>query len=155
MGLHTWRTLSLAACSPLPLADNLSAAPSPTSLSSPVSNSSYLFTWCQSLYASSCTIRMYCTVRLKMFYFSCLFFTHYLCEKYHKSIKVQYCTTDCVRWVPRLTLLDLTSKLNLMNVLSEQNSFICRGLAVFVHLIRCFLHIIFSQEPGKCIYNVL
>ena len=56
-----------------------------------------------------------------MFHFSCLFFTHYLCEKYHKSNKVQYYTTDCVRWVPRLALLDLTSKLNLMNALSEQN----------------------------------
>ena len=31
----------------------------------------------------------------------------YLCEKYYKPIIVQYCITDCVSWVPELTLLDL------------------------------------------------
>ena len=32
---------------------------------------------------------------------------YYLCEKYYKPIRVQYYITDCVSWVPRLTLLDL------------------------------------------------
>ena len=50
----------------------------------------------------------YCTVRLKMFYFLCLFSMYiYLCEKYDKPITVQYYIADCVSWVPRLTLLDL------------------------------------------------
>ena len=50
----------------------------------------------------------YCTVRLKCFLsFLCLFFMYYLCEKYYKPITVQYYITDCVSWVPRLTLLDL------------------------------------------------
>ena len=32
---------------------------------------------------------------------------YYLCDKYHKPLTVQYYITDCVSWVPRLTLLDL------------------------------------------------
>ena len=32
---------------------------------------------------------------------------YYLCEKYYTSIIVQYYKANCVRWVPRLTLLDL------------------------------------------------
>ena len=38
---------------------------------------------------------------------------YYLCEKYYKSITVQYCIDYCVRWAPRLTLLDLMNKLDL------------------------------------------
>ena len=38
---------------------------------------------------------------------------YYLCEKYCKLITVQYYIADCVSWVPRLTLLDLTNKLDL------------------------------------------
>ena len=38
---------------------------------------------------------------------------YYLCEKYYKPITVQYYIADCVSRVPRLTLLDLTNKLNL------------------------------------------
>ena len=34
-------------------------------------------------------------------------------ETYYKPITVQYCIADCVSWVPRLTLLDLTNKLDL------------------------------------------
>ena len=83
----------------------------------PVSNSSCLFTRCQPLYANCCTVLLYfsryCTVRLKMFYFLCLFFRYYLCEKYYKPITVQYYVSDCVSWVPRLSLLDLTNKLYL------------------------------------------
>ena len=32
---------------------------------------------------------------------------YYLCEKYYKSIIIQYYIVNCVSWVPRLTLLDL------------------------------------------------
>ena len=102
----------------------------------PVSNSSCLFTRCQPLYASCCTVLLYfsrqCTVRLKMFYF--VFFMYwvgqkvrsgfsirgyekpewtfwptqyYFCEKFYKPITVQYHIANCVSWVPRLTLLDL------------------------------------------------
>ena len=38
---------------------------------------------------------------------------YYLCEKYYTHITVQYYIADCVSWVPRLTLLDLTNKLDL------------------------------------------
>ena len=38
---------------------------------------------------------------------------YYLCEKYYKPITAQYYIADCVSWVPRLTLLDLTNKLDL------------------------------------------
>ena len=38
---------------------------------------------------------------------------YYLCEKYYKPITVQYYIADSVSWVPRLTLLDLTNKLDL------------------------------------------
>ena len=48
-----------------------------------------------------------------MFYFLCLFFMHYLCEKYYKTLTVQYYIANCVHWVPRLTLLDFTNKLDL------------------------------------------
>ena len=71
----------------------------------------------------------YCTVRLKMFYFLCLFFVYYLCEKYCKLITVEYYIVDCVSWVPRLTLLDLQTN-GLRNMLSEWSSFVCRGLTI-------------------------
>ena len=31
---------------------------------------------------------------------------YYLCVKFYKPVTVQYCITDCISWVPRLTLLD-------------------------------------------------
>ena len=34
-------------------------------------------------------------------------FMYYLCDKYYKTITVQYCIASFVSWVPRLTLLDL------------------------------------------------
>ena len=33
------------------------------------------------------------------------------CEKYYKPITVQYHVVDCVRWLPRLTVLDLRTNL--------------------------------------------
>ena len=81
----------------------------------------------QRLDASCCTVLLYfsryCTVRLKMFYFWCLFFIYYLCEEYYKPITVQCCIADCVSWVPRLILLDLQT-----NWIYERNLFVCRGL---------------------------
>ena len=48
------------------------------------------------------------TARLKMvFLFLYLIFMHYLCEKYGKSITVQYYTANRVSWISRLTLFDL------------------------------------------------
>ena len=39
---------------------------------------------------------------------------YYSCEKYYKTITLQYYIADCVSWVPRLTLLGLlTNKLDL------------------------------------------
>ena len=49
---------------------------------------------------------------------------YYLSGKFYKPIMVQYYITDCVIWAPRLTLLDLR------NVLSEWNSFVCKGLTI-------------------------
>ena len=83
----------------------------PPSFPPAVNNSSCLFTWCQPLYATCCTILLYfsrcCTVRLKMFYYLCLVFIPCLCGKNYKPIAVQYYIADCVSGVPRLTLLDL------------------------------------------------
>ena len=48
------------------------------------------------------------TIRFKMFSLFFVFvFMYYLCEKYYKSILVQYHLANCVSWIPRLTLLDL------------------------------------------------
>ena len=89
----------------------------PPLLPPPDSNSSFLSTRCQPLYASSCTVLLYFSryypVRFKRFpYYVCLFFMYYLCEKYYKPITVQYCIADYVIWVRWLTV-GLTSKLNL------------------------------------------
>ena len=83
----------------------------------PVSISSCLFTWCQTLYASCCMVlpylSRYCTIRLKCF-LSFLFSVCIICMKsIKKPITVQYYIASCVSWVPWLTLLDLTNKMNL------------------------------------------
>ena len=42
----------------------------------------------------------YCTIGLKIFsLFLCMFFIHYLCEKYHKPIIVQYYTANCTGYL--------------------------------------------------------
>ena len=70
---------------------------------------------------------------------------YYFCEKYSRPITIQYYLADCVSWVPRLTLLDLT------NVLSEWNFFACRGLAVLQYIAeedeRVWLHIPPGVKP--------
>ena len=56
----------------------------------------------------------YCTARLKCFFFNfCVFLMYYLYEKYSKPITVWHYIANCASWVPRLTLLDLTNKLDL------------------------------------------
>ena len=63
-------------------------------------------------------------------YSLCLIFVYYLCEKYHKPFTVQYHIVDCVSWVPKeLCWADEPS--GLTNVLSEQDSFVYRGLTAF------------------------
>ena len=80
----------IVACPVLPIADNPSALPSPIS-STPFSSSSSLFTRCQFLFASHCTVLLYlsryCTVSLKLLFFLLMY---YLCEKYYKLITVLY-----------------------------------------------------------------
>ena len=62
----------------------------------------------------SSTISSSPEANIKACYFVCFFFfTYYLCEKSYKLITVQYYIADCVSWAPRLTLLDLTNKLDL------------------------------------------
>ena len=61
----------------------------------------------------------------------CLFFMYYLCEKYYKPITGQCYIAHCVSWVPRLTLLDLTNKLDLRTCPWNGTHSLCRGLTVF------------------------
>ena len=61
----------------------------------------------------SSTISSSPEANIKACYFLCLLFMYYLCEKSYKLIIVQYYIADCVSWAPRLTLLDLTNKLDL------------------------------------------
>ena len=100
---HTWVTLQGGSLSPI--SDDPSALSSPTYSLSPVSNSSCLFTSCQSLYASlyrtmiffkvrKCKIILYCVrlyCKIKMFHF----FVCFLCIICVKSIisLLQYSTT--------------------------------------------------------------
>ena len=100
----------ITAFPPSPIVDDPSGLPSPTS--SLTSSNCCLFTRCQPLYVSCCSVPLYfsryCTVRLKYFiYFLCLLFMYYLCAKYYKLSIVQYCIANCVLWVPRLAFLDL------------------------------------------------
>ena len=117
---QVWVNLQLALCLLLLTILQLQRLPPP------VSNSSCLFAQCQPLYVSCCTVLLYssrsCTVRLKMVSLFFMFVMHYLCEEYYKPGKVQYHTANCVRWVPRLTLVDL--QIGLANLLSEWNSLI-------------------------------
>ena len=78
-----------AACPPSPTAVILQVYHLPPLLPPPCSNSSFLFTKCQPLYAS-CTVLLNflrcCNVRLKVVsLFFGFFLMHYLCEKYYKN----------------------------------------------------------------------
>ena len=97
-----------------------------------------------------------------------VFLIYYLCEKYYKPITVQY-YTNCVSWVPRLTLLT-DKQVGFMNTLSERNSFICRGLTYIVtkrslyltldqltlnphHFFSQYLRVTLWQLGGSCQYS--
>ena len=68
---------------------------------------------------------LYCKIKINFFIF--LFVLYAICIlKYYKPITVQYYIAKCVMWVPMVTLT--YKQIGLMNVLSEQNSFICTGL---------------------------
>ena len=95
----------------------------PPPLPPPVSNTSCLFIRCQSLYASCCIgllyFARYYTVKFKMLYFSCFVC---VCVKSILNL-LQYSTTQPVVLVGYLGYL-----IGLTNSLSEQNSFVWRGL---------------------------
>ena len=63
----------------------------------------------QRLYYYTSSILLYFSkyCKIKKCFIFCVFFMYYLCEKYYKSIIVQYYIANCVSWVPRLTLLGL------------------------------------------------
>ena len=84
----------ISACPPS-VGDDPSALPSPAPLPPPGSNSSSLFTGCQPLYASCCTILLYflryCALRFKTF--SLLLCVYFVCVICGKSINLwQYST---------------------------------------------------------------
>ena len=54
----------------------------------------------------------------------------YLCEKYNKSITIQYHIADCCYLDTQAAFVGLKNRLDLTKVPSEWNSFICRGLTV-------------------------
>ena len=84
----------------------------------------------QLLYCATTLFQVLCFQIKNVFFTFCVgFFIYYLCEKYYKPITVQY-YTNCVSWVPRLTLLTCKQS-GFMNTLLEWNSFICRGLIVY------------------------
>ena len=80
---------------------------------------------------------LYWNVKNIYFVLVYLLCTYYLCEKYYKPITIQNYIADGVSWVPRLTLLDLMIKLDLINGFSEQNSSLCRGLYVYICMYIC------------------
>ena len=52
-----------------------------------------------------------------------------MCEKCYKPIAVQRYIDNCISQLPRLTLLAY-KQIELMNMLSEWNAFVCREFAV-------------------------
>ena len=92
----------------------------------PVSNSSHLFTWCQPLYASCCTV---------LSDFKCFIF--YVCFLYMICVQstITYYSKVLHSWLCKLgtrTKVCWTyEQIELTNTLLEQNSFVYRELAVF------------------------
>ena len=87
------------------------------------------------LYASCWTVLLYFprffTVRLKMFYFVCLFLCIICVKSITNLLEYKYYTADCASWVSRLTLWTY-EQIRLTNVVLKQNSFVCRGLTEFL-----------------------
>ena len=62
---------------------------------------------CQLLNCSTVLFKvLYCKIKNVLFFVFVFLCTHCLCKKCYKPVTVQYYTADCVRCVPRLTLLD-------------------------------------------------
>ena len=101
---QAWVTLQPVFCILLPTILQLYYLP--PLLPPPVSNSSCLFNRCQTMFCTTVLIKVL-TVKLKVFPLIFLFLMYYMCEKHDKPITVHYYITNCVSWVPRLTLLDL------------------------------------------------
>jgi len=84
-------------------------------------------TVCQLSYCITVLFKvLYCKIKINFFIF--LFVLYAICIlKYYKPITVQYYIAKCVMWL--CVMVTLTYKqIGLMNVLSEQNSFIRMGL---------------------------
>ena len=103
-----------AACPSSLVADNPSALPSPTSFPS---SSQWLFLPVHLMPAPVCQL-LYCTTGIfkvlyckeKKFYFCICSFLCIICVKNITNLWPY--STDCVSWVPRLTLLDLWTNWN-------------------------------------------
>ena len=67
-----------------------------------------------------------------------VFFFHVLCENIIKPFTVRYYIASCVSWVPRLTLLDLTNKLNLQ-MCSQNGTHLQVGRLLYLNELRCYL----------------
>ena len=72
----------------------------------------------------------YC--KIKNIYFLFAFY-----DKYYKPITVQYYIANCVSWVLRPTCW-IYKQIRLTNAVSEQNSFVCRGLSVIRKQFKCW-----------------
>ena len=103
----------------------------PPPLPPPVSKSPFLFTRCQTLWVSCCTGLLskvlYCKIKNVFFIFE--FVMYYLCKTYYKLMTVQYYSWLCYLGT-EANFVGLNEQIGLKNVLSEQNSSVCRGLAV-------------------------
>ena len=69
------------------------------------------FTRCQGTGLLQRYFSRYCTVRLKVIslFFVLVFYVLFVL-KYYKPRTVQYCTVNCISWVPRLTSLERTNR---------------------------------------------
>lgn len=90
-------------------------------------------TWLALLRSASCCTVMYfsrySTIRLKTFYFLCLFFIYFSCGKYYKPITGEYFQTIVLfEYRGLLCWSHEYEQIGLMNVLTAWNSFIRRGL---------------------------
>ena len=131
----------IATCTPSPIAMILQLYRLPSPHHPLVSNASCLLTGCQPLYASCCTellnFSKHCIVRFKMFVL-CVWFLCIICEKsiinlLHYSVLYQIVLVEYLGFNLGTVSLDLWMNLT-TNPLWEQNSFLCRGLGVFIFI---------------------
>ena len=101
-----------AARPPSPAADGPPALPAPTSASQWVLARSHdASLWMPGSGLLQRYFSRYCTVRLKVIslFFVLVFYVLFVL-KYYKPRAVQYCTVNCISWVPRLTSLERTNR---------------------------------------------